>query len=205
MKETTTQQQSSQTRPVTRFLSPMEMATIIKAEATKNPVFNAVCHLFAVRERARSQVTLSTLMVSMSREGYNFNREQLEGVLEFLAHSGVGRLAKNSKGRVHALKDIKYTLQSVGRAGSDKATTVDKFVPNTTYSDLPQKALAAVIPTPRAPEPVAAPPTPEVAPAKTIYPAVLTITAGGKPVNFEIPNGLTSERLALLLSEIYRK
>lgn len=165
------------------------MAEALQKEAAANETFSAVCHMFALRERARSQVTMGTLKFSTIKEGYSFTKEQLESVLKFLAGLGVGRLEKDNKGRITALKDIQYTLQSIGQAAVAQQEGVTKFSAAKTYKELPAQ--------PKAVEPV---PTKEV-----MYAAELQVIIEGKPIKFEVPKGLTPETLAQLLSQIYKK
>src|SRR4051812_45264037 len=113
----------------------------LKKEASINPVMNAVLHVFAMRKRARSKVTLDVLAKSMRSEGFLFGKEQYQAVLESLANAGFGHLQKDAKGRIRALEKISVTFKSLGTAvcGSE-GCDVKTFRPRTRFSKLPKPA-----------------------------------------------------------------
>lgn len=159
----------------------------MRIKAATVPHFNAVFHLFAARERARAQVTLSTLRLSMAQEGFKFTDEQYSEVLQFLASLGIGRLDMDSKNRVRALKDIKVTLQSVGQAAVGKQASLAKFSVANSYTDLPKQEIKAAAPAPI-----------KQAPAKVEFTSSLVVYVDGKPV-IEFPQNLTPKELGDLL------
>lgn len=191
-----------------RPMSPADMVNAIRTEAIANPCLNAVCHIFAIRERARQQVTLSTLMLTTKAEGYNFSKEDHEAVLTFLAKLGLGKLETDGKGRIVALKGISVTLQSIGLAGISKMDTLNRFEPQHTFKPLtsemqkaqPIAAQAVPLKT-KAPTPVEAPKTK----AEELFKAALTLSIGGKPVEFELPKVETPEQLGQLLVGLFSK
>lgn len=94
-------------------------------EIAKDPVANAVLHVLALRQRTRKEITVSGLSLRMGRENYKYTRAQLAQVLKSLASLGLGVLHTDAKGRPKALKDIKISLQSVGRAALNDMDAVD--------------------------------------------------------------------------------
>lgn len=180
--------------------SPAQVVTAIRNEAAKNPVLNAVCHVFAIRERARQQVTLSTLRITMSREGYNHTTEQLQEVLKFFGDLGLGKIERNSKGAIVALKGIKSTLQSIGLAGISKKDALDKFEPSHAFKALtpdlqrPNRVAAAAAPTKKAP-----------AELPSELKVSLTVDLNGTPVTFNAPTGIAPAELCLMLSQMFSK
>ena len=127
----------------------MDQVSALRILADNNQVFNAMAHVFAMRERTRGQITVSSLFASMEKEGYKYTKEEYAKVLSSLADIKLGRLEKNGAGKSVALKDIRYTLQSIGMASIAKKPDLTKYQPKKTYIKLP-----AVVP---APVPSAAP------------------------------------------------
>lgn len=172
-----------------RKMNPKEVAALLKAEAASNPVFNAVCMAFAIRERARQQVTIQTLKATMAKEGYKFPTEEYAKILTFLSSLGIGRLDRNAKNKVRGLKDIKVTLQSIGRvATSEGVTKMDRLNVKNTFTKLKADEKEQEV------SKVLNPP---------VYPASLTVTIDGAPVSFPLPKGLTTDQLGTLLTKIF--
>jgi hypothetical protein len=96
--------------------TPTVLVQALQKEAKSNKAFEAVCTLFASRERARHQVTLQSLRYSMLKEGFHFDEETYAQILSFLAKAGVGKIVRNKKNQVTALVEVKYTLQTIGKA-----------------------------------------------------------------------------------------
>lgn len=126
-----TEVQTNQTkRPMTS-----EVHTKLMTEAARNPVFMAVAQGFAIRERTRNQITIHSLTQKMTKEGFNYKREDYIKVLYFLHGLGFGSLKLSSRGKLLALKNIETTLQSIGMAAINgkeplkKAAKTNKFKP----------------------------------------------------------------------------
>lgn len=102
------------------------LSSRLKEEAGKSAAFNAMCHIFAMRERSRSVITIHNLIVSMSKEGFNFTKKEYTDVLTFLGSVGLGKLDYDSKGRLRALKNITATLQSIGLTALSKRETIQR-------------------------------------------------------------------------------
>src|ERR1700722_8921493 len=109
----------------------------LQAEAQKNECFAAICTVFALRERTRSQVTVQSLMATMEKEGFKFSREQYEKCLVFLATLHIGKLDHDMKGRVRGLKNINITLQSIGLASVGKQV-LKRYSPKKPFTRLPE-------------------------------------------------------------------
>lgn len=95
---------------------PKELTQRIHGEAQKDPALNALCSLFALRERSRRQITLRNLTIVMIDEGFNFNKKDFEQCFMFLASLGVGTLDRDLKGNIRSLKNIRFSLQNLGLA-----------------------------------------------------------------------------------------
>lgn len=115
----------------------MNIATELKKEADKNKVFNDVCAVFALRERARSQVTVNALKAAMEKNGFTYAKDDYKDVIARLARLGVGKLNKDSKGRVRGLTDVKYTLQSIGLTAVGEKLNLAPFNARNKFTKLP--------------------------------------------------------------------
>ena len=62
-----------------------QMIEALKVEVVKNPTFNAMCHVFALRRRTRSTIMVASLIQKMDKEGFNFDKASYIKTLQFLA------------------------------------------------------------------------------------------------------------------------
>lgn len=175
-----------------------DIVSKLKAEAAKNKAFNAVCHRFALRERARQQVTIASLAATMKKEGYNFEKDQYGQVLAFLAALGLGTLDRNARGRIRSLRGIKMTLQSIGMAAIGNAIQLDKYIAQNRYTNL--------VSTPQVPQTIIetkppVPPAPRT--QKSMCKIIFTVTVDDKEVNFEVPGGVPKEELGQFIASLY--
>lgn len=180
-------------------LSPAQVIDKLRTRASTDAVFHAVAEVFAMRERTRQQVTLQSLMATMLKEGYKFNKEQYTSVLAFMATLGLGTLERDNKGRIRALKGISITLQSIGLAAVSKKDNLAKNNIGTPFVKLPQE-----------PKPKKEIPAEKVAVVdnnlkKPIRETTLTIKAGYKTFNFELfpESGITA--LIELVDKVYQE
>lgn len=179
----------------------MKLETIVpvlRTEAASNPVMNDVMSLFASRQRARQEVTLRALYYKMYKEGFSHRREAYAQVLQRLAELGVGEIQKNYRGRIVALKNVRITLQSLGKAVLQGGMVLRTMRRRNRYQSLPTTAnanpTAPVIPITRAPKPKAT----EIAMGAT----KLTVLYCGKNVGIDLPTGLTAKQLVGLMSAL---
>ncbi len=180
----------------TRRFSPEELAIRLKGEAEINPAFAAVCLAWSMRERTRRQVMLSTLVVAMAAEGYNFAKEEYAKVLEFMASVGLGRLERDSKGRIRGLKDITVTLQSIGLASVSNKALI-RFNPPKPFTRLRELPAGTIKQLPKAPVVAIVEP-----PKKTRVDSPLVIKHGDK--TFTIEN-FPEERLYEVLNTLVNR
>lgn len=153
----------------------------LRLEADKNQAFNAVCKVFADRERSRQQITVISLKAAMKKHGFDFAVEQYEEILKVLARAGIGHLDKSPKGRIRALKGIKVTLQSVGKAALSNGTQINNFRPQVKFMKIPQAINGK----------------------KTAenYKVSFTIELNAKSVVFEVPGGVQPDKLGEYLAK----
>lgn len=196
------QEQLIQKREVSTKSKSNDIVNRLRKEVESNPVFNAVMHKFALRERARAQVTLHSLTQTMTNEGYKYKREEYVGVLKTLGALGVGRLEFDSKNRLVALKDIKITLQSIGKAAIGGGEQLNNTKFQRRFKNLPQTS--AVLPVKRAISPAVKSDT--VQAVNIRYAAEVTVKFNKDEITtFKIPGGLSPKELGLLLSMNYFK
>jgi len=161
----------------------------LKEHAKENPVFAAVCHVFAVRERARHQVTVATLRNTLAKEGFNYKTEDLIDVLKFMASIGLGQLRKSGH-KIVALEEIRYSLQSIGKTAISDMNKLDEFKQPRRFYQLPPNPPKAV----------------EKAPVKEgPYPVALTTKINGKIVEVPLPSNWTSEQFIEFFASIFGK
>lgn len=168
----------------------MEQRQIIerlRTRATKDTAANAVFYVWSCRQRARNQVTMHALEYKMKAEGFNFTSRQYGAVLEELASLGLGKLEKDSRGRVTALKDVKTTLQSIGQVAVGQKLELAAFKEKSKFTELSEKVSTLSAIATQVKDPVLQ------------FPVSLTVVVNGKPVNFRIPPGLSAEEISKLV------
>lgn len=171
-----------------------ELVESLKYELETNKVSNAVFHVFALRQRARNDITLESLAIKMKSEGFNYPASELAHVLKFLANVGVGRLELDSRGRVKALRDIKIKLQSIGQAACGQVSRVDMNKQRHRFTTLPMKSMAHDI----------------VMPSKPVQqvnqtPVQVTLEFNGKPMSFNFPKHFNERDIAEVISRFRGK
>lgn len=158
-----------------------KIVTQLRDEVRKNPVFNDVCHVFALRERARQQVTIGSLFSTMKKNGFHHTKEQYKGVIKALAALGFGRLEKDKNNNIVALKNVCITLQSIGRAALGSTGKLEANVPRPKFVDMPQTFIEK---------------------PKSAYKVILTVLVEGTPIKIEVPTKVTESNLGELLKAV---
>jgi hypothetical protein len=165
---------------VQKYLNNYTLTNNLRLLAKNNEVFNAMAHVFAMRERTRDQVTVHTISTVMAKEGYNFTAEQYRVVLEKLAMMQVGTVQTDRKGRVSALKSINITLQSLGKTALSMVDTLVKASGQSKrYIKLPELPEAKVIE-------IAPPVIVDNVLKVPIKESAMTIKIGNKTINFDL-------------------
>ncbi len=96
----------------------------IADRAKTSDVFNAMCHVFALRERTRQQITVSSLTLKMEKEGFKYTAKDYARELQFLADLGLGKMElKNGVPKV--LSKITVNLQSIGKIAFGQAADLE--------------------------------------------------------------------------------
>lgn len=119
------------------MINEKEVIKALQDQRTKDPVLDAVCTVFAARQRARDRVTMQALRERMKKEGFLYADADYARILKLLGTLGLGRIHADHKGRVIALSDIKVTLQSVGMAAVGQATVMDRHWKRNKFQKIP--------------------------------------------------------------------
>lgn len=106
----------------------------LKQAATKSQAINDMFHDFAMRERARGQVTVRAFYNRMKKQGFNHTSTQYADGLKVLAECGFGELRRNKRGNVVGLFGVKTTLASIGQAVVGKKGQLKNWGPRNKYS-----------------------------------------------------------------------
>lgn len=120
-----------------------EVVEALRKEAETNRVAREVFVVFAMRDRARSMVTLVGLEQRMKANGFpNNTREDYAKVLVLLDKLGLGKLMIKANGKVLGIKDIKIKLQSIGEVACNKVAKLEGFHTRNTFHklDVPKQA-----------------------------------------------------------------
>lgn len=161
-------------------MNTVEIVKKLKQEAETNDTARAVFLLWAMRQRARNTITVHSLVIAMSKQGFYFPAEKYRLLLKFLASLELGRLKVNSKGRVMALQEVSIKLQSIGKAAlNQQVSSFERIKRQPRFKSLMQ---------------------PQHMPLPVISrKLVLTVILGEKKaIDIQIPPNLTTEDLSSL-------
>lgn len=186
-----------------KVMTEAELVEALHKYTLKNKIFDAVCHMWAFRQRARRQVTVAGLMYSMKKQGFkNYTKEQYKEILLFLAVLGIGKLKSNDT----QLVDIEISLQSLGRAAlnnNNKIEPLTKIRPEfVKFKKI--KAASEDIHKKQFVEPTIPNLTVGNDQKKSnsrTYPAFLTVLIEGKPIKFKAPDNITADNLMEFLTD----
>jgi hypothetical protein len=146
----------------------------LKKEANENPAANALFHVWALRHRARNQVTMRALNLKMTKEGFKFDTALYERTLKLLSQLGFGRVEYDKNGNVKALKDIRVKLQSIGKATVGTGRKLVNFKQKNKFDSIEVKPIQK----------------PSV---------ILTCVVNGKAVNMTLPPSMTFDEIATIM------
>lgn len=188
-----------ETQKAIRPLSNPELISRLRQQAAESKIFNAICYVFAMRERARHQVTVSSLRLTLLKEGFNFKAEDIEQELIFLSNLGVGTI-EVSRGHVVSLRGVKITLQSIGKCAlSDNEAALKMFKVHNKFNDLSlPKEIKPIV-------------TSKISNSSAIkkeiqqrfYTVPLKTMIGGSEVVIPLSIPLTNEQIALAVASLF--
>lgn len=107
-----------------------------KQAAKTNQAINDMFHDFALRERARGQITVRAFYNRMKKQGFEHNSLDYAEGLKLLAECGFGELRRGKKGSVIGLFGVKTALQSLGQVVVGKRRELKNYAPRAKYSPI---------------------------------------------------------------------
>lgn len=116
--------------------SQVQVVEALQQKAQQDNVFNAVCYRLALRQRARTNITVAALQQAMEKEGYKYPKTKYAEVLIFLSSLGFGTIEKDNKGEIKSLSNIKVKLQDIGQASVDRKKNLNVFDPRPKFKTL---------------------------------------------------------------------
>ena len=99
---------------------PDDVGAKLRGAVRSNPTFEAMCHIFDVRERTRRTLNVRSIATSLRHEGHSVSRADVVRCLRLLEAIGIGKILLTEQGQVDALTHIKYTLSAVSKAALSK-------------------------------------------------------------------------------------
>lgn len=158
----------------------------LREESTKDPVMDAVLHMFATRKRTRSNLAVSVLDRKMKREKFTFQKSQYEAVIKRLSELGLGTLVKDHRGTIRGIKDVKVTFNSLAEAVYGKGMVLKALRRRNRYVKV----------SPVAHQQPLIPHVVEDLAAKQVR---LVFLVGGQEVTIPIPDASTPEEIGYLI------
>lgn len=159
-----------------------EVVFALRTEVKNDKVFSDVCQMFAERQRSRHQVTVKSLSLRMHYlYGVKHTDNDYRKVLTTLATLGFGRVENDRAGRLRALKDVKTTLNSIGKVAIGKTESLEEQNKSTKNKYVRMTEIATTQPT------------------RTSNKIGLTIMINTKPVSIPLPDDIKPEEMAELI------
>lgn len=164
-------------------------------EAKTDKALDAVLHVFALRERARSMITVEGLTLRMKKAGFDFDRTDYIRILSLLGNLGVGHPNKDKSGQVVSVSGIQVALQSLGKAALGQDKKLVNFRKRQRYQPVATTMPNAIS------VPVEITKSPKYGTGATAkqgkgFPVSITVLVNGKPVNFRVNDDLDAHDLA---------
>lgn len=173
----------------------------LRARCEDSKTFNSMCHVFALRERTRRQITLTSFQQAMMKEGFKFTKQQYAEELKFMAALGLGKLSLNKKGVITALTNISVTLQSIGLVAVSKRGNLAAFLPSQKYTPLDELFDTASV-SKKLPKLLEKKSPPVANPED--FQAYLTFVTDGKIMQFDLLPGFSTKELVTLMIKATR-
>lgn len=120
-------------------MNQKEIIEQLKERVANDKVAKDVCYVWAMRQRARAQVTTQGLAQRMKEEKLEHSESQYNDFLHFISDLGLGKFHRVGKGKAK-LTDIAVTLQSIGAAAVGNTATLDGFKKRIKYVRLSKRS-----------------------------------------------------------------
>lgn len=172
-----------------------EMIDQLVTEANTNKASDAAFHVMAFKRSARNGVfQLSAFTRKMKKEGFNYSNTDYVPLLKLLAQLGMGQLNKSTSGKVIGLKNMTYTMSSIGMAAAGKAPTLEPYKARNKYTPLVPPLGTKADRRKKSTELL-----PETLKQTDIN---LELIIHGKAVKLILPKGMTPMEIATLISKV---
>lgn len=176
-------------------MTSQDVIETLRAQATSDPVTNAVLHMWALRKRSRNEVTINGLAAKMKKEGFKHGRDEYIPLLRLMSKLGLGKLQVNQKGRVTALKQVETTLQSLGRAVVDvkQPAALRRMKKKNHFAPIALNSETSQVKAPEVPAPI-----------KKHPPTSITVQMGTKSLTFPIDPTVNEEEAAFMVGKFIK-
>lgn len=165
--------------------------TILKKSAEQGKNVRDVFKYLSERSRTKDHTSARTIYLSMQKEGYKAEYEDIYKALKAMSDAGVGQPKFDKQGNVIGLVNIAVSLQSVGAAAISRGE-LETWKQRKRYMPLEEMD---------APQPQAASST---QPQNMLVPSV-TVYIGGRPTTIPLPEGLSDEALGNFINRLLSK
>ena len=181
-----------------------QVVETLKKTTEKSKAVRDVMTSWALRERTRNVVTVEALAQRMKKEGFDHPQHEYAALLRQLSNLGLGKLETSASGKVKALKDVRLTLQSIGKAAVGEDTSLRGWRPRNRFGQLIASTDRAPELTQEAKQPEAPKPLTQEAPkpAPMAVGVTLVVNINGKPVNIPVPDSLTVQEVGALVAKL---
>ena len=170
----------------------------LRSKVSQDKVAQDVMHVLSFRQKGRHCLTLHALNFRMHREGFTHPAERYRNVLKMIADAGFAKADLDKKGRIKGLKEIKYTLASLGKAVLQQEDKIKSYTQRNRFKDLVN--MAEMIKTP----PVLAKVV-ELKPFHVSDSVSITLSINDKPVVIPLPTNFTTDEIAGLINRLHEK
>jgi len=168
----------------------------LQDRAKSSETFNAMCHVFALRERSTKRISIHNLKTALAKEGFEFSREQLGAELKFMSQSGIGKLEFSPRGKLRSLGGITMTLQSIGMSAVAQNKSLKKQEVKPKFTKLP---------IPAAVQPEVTKVVPQETKKARYYEVGLTLIVDNENVMFPLPGKMTMQEFMELVSGLSKR
>jgi hypothetical protein len=165
----------------------------LRKAASEDRVFNDIFHVFASRQRARRMVSVAALSQRLIKDGFHHSKEESRRFLKFLASLDLGKLERDRRGNIRALRDVTVSLQSIGlvAVATGKPGELKLFNKRNKFQDLPAKMVKSV-------ESVK-PKDQQQQPSTSL---TISLNINDKAVPINIPSSLSASEIAELVARL---
>lgn len=169
-----------------------DIVNALVKEAESSSVANSVFHVLALRKRARSSISLISLMNKMRQEGFNYRKDDYLPIFRLLAKLGLGELNTGPRGGIKGIKNIKYTLQSIGAIACKQGNTAEDYKPRNKFAEIQWNKPKVIKELNKAKEVV----------KHKSNSLNLELDLNGTLIHIPVPRGLTTNQIAQLVDRL---